>query len=305
MEFPEGEDSLNSTFTGNNLLYLEVDLSVYQVSVSVSGKCVCPLIFGSNSRPSFSMEGSIGRMELPVISDFSNRYGSSKAISDSEYSGSSGQVISVICPFFQIGETSLTVAITKSKRQSSNSQIQISDEENSAAQALLTKVTDTWGISPKELTLGPLPDGVTDESFEPIKFSSNSGAAKYGEYYDVRFFKLTLLTSVYVSMHGYPKGDTKKGVHYQVMVGNGERLKIKEPYFDLPLADTQDYTEFGVYYIIIQQFNPKAYNLYMNLHLQNEEVNLKKIMTIVGAVVGTIFGIFVLVAVFCICKHRR
>ena len=44
-------------------------------------------------------------------------------------------------------------------------------------------MTDTWGITPKEFTLGPLEDDENDTIIEHFNFSSNSGAAKYGEYY--------------------------------------------------------------------------------------------------------------------------
>jgi hypothetical protein len=94
------------TFTNMNHLYWEVTQETSNLSLSVSGgNCEFPLIFGSKIKPTFSMTGDIGKLEVSTsLSDFSSHYGSSKTVSGANYSttlaGSTYTYINVICPFY-------------------------------------------------------------------------------------------------------------------------------------------------------------------------------------------------------------
>ena len=51
----------------------------------------------------------------------------------------------------------------------------ITDSENTEAQALLSKITNTWNIVPREITLGPLADDVNQDIVEKVYFKYKNG----------------------------------------------------------------------------------------------------------------------------------
>jgi hypothetical protein len=191
--------------------------------------------------------------------------------------------------------------VTGSLKSSTTSDLEeITDEENDKALAILNRVQDTWGISPNELTVGPLQDDEDDNIIERFNFGKGS-ASKYDDSFDLRFYKINMKTSIYVTVGGWPKKSNKRGLEYHVIVGRQGRFKIKEPYAVIPLMDVEDYLKFDTYYIIIYQKSYLSFSLYLNIGLSNEMVNISQIYKTIGIIVGCIFGTFVLICVLCIC----
>ena len=94
------------TFSNMNHIYWQVSEEASSLTLSVTGgNCEFPLIFGSKIKPTFTISGDIGRLEVSSsLSDFVSNYGSSKTISGTSYTttqaGSTYIYINVICPFF-------------------------------------------------------------------------------------------------------------------------------------------------------------------------------------------------------------
>ena len=186
------------------------------------------------------------------------------------------------------------------KLESEDEGAAITDQEHELANALLTKVLDQWNISPIEFSVGPLDDGEKD-SYDHNFTLSGDDVTRYENYYQVKLFKINMKTSIFLSVTGYQK-KTQNGVDYDVIVGRGGRLKIKEPFIRQPLTDVEDYLKYDTYYIIAKQVSTRGYNLTLNIELSNEVVDIETMFRTIGIIGGVIMCLMILCCCCCICR---
>ena len=100
-------DSNNtSTFSNMNFLHFHITQNVPKLTVSViDGNCQFPLIFGTQSKPKFVLNGDFWKLEImDDFSDFRDNYGTSQTVSNNLYTtakaGSEFKYINILCPFY-------------------------------------------------------------------------------------------------------------------------------------------------------------------------------------------------------------